>query len=118
MYRVGNLGWRVAARIGIPLKVRIDVIFDDEAKVFVATSEDLKGLVVEAATVEELWAEIKQCACDLLIEECQAKLPVAREEKLPETRFRMPEFQMMLHPATAIRSVTIAAAMLPSFAKS
>lgn len=59
MYRVGNLGWRVAARIGIPLKVRIDVIFDDEAKVFVATSEDLKGLVVEAATVEELWAEIK-----------------------------------------------------------
>ncbi len=73
MYRVGNLGWRVAARIGIPLKVRIDVIFDDEAKVFVATSEDLKGLVVEAATVEELWAEIKQCACDLLIEECQAK---------------------------------------------
>lgn len=101
MYRVGNPGWRVAARVGIPLNVRIDVIFDDEAKVFVATSEDLKGLVVEAATVEELWAEIKQCACELLVEECQPQRPVAREKKISESGFRMPELQMMLHPTTA-----------------
>ena len=31
------------------LKVRIDVILTTKQKVFVATSEDLKGLVVEAA---------------------------------------------------------------------
>lgn len=66
MYRIGFPFWRGAARMGIPLKLRIDVIHDDEAGVFVATSNDLRGLVCEAATMDELVKEVKDATYELL----------------------------------------------------
>ena len=43
----------MAARLGVPLRVNVKVLWDAEAKVFVATSEDLLpafGIVAEAGT--------------------------------------------------------------------
>lgn len=56
-YRVGLPGWKLAARVGMPLRLRVHVMHDKEAGVFLATSPDLDGLVTEAATVEELQVE-------------------------------------------------------------
>ncbi|WP_229414662.1 DUF1902 domain-containing protein [Zemynaea arenosa] len=44
----------------------MDVIHDAEAQVYVATSEDLRGLVCEAATIEELRSEVEGAVMDLL----------------------------------------------------
>ena len=61
MYRVGFPGWKLAARNGVPLLVKIDVIRDTEAVVFVATSADLPGLVVEASDLDPLMPEVYGC---------------------------------------------------------
>lgn len=37
---------------------RVDVAYDPEAKVYVGTSTDIPGLVVEAGTIDELLVEI------------------------------------------------------------
>ena len=66
MYRVGNLGWRVAAKWGIPLKLRVDVHFDAESKSFWADSPDLDGLVVSGQTLDELRSEAFNAAAELL----------------------------------------------------
>lgn len=68
MYRVGNPFWRLLARLGVPLVLRVDVMFDGETGVYVATSPDLRGLVTEAPTKEELIASVYDCV-DLLIED-------------------------------------------------
>lgn len=57
MYRVGLPFWKAAARHGIPVTLRVDIKRDPEAGVYFATSPDLDGLVVEAATLDELRAE-------------------------------------------------------------
>jgi len=59
MYR---LGWPLAqtiGRMGIPLLVKVRVMFDREAGVFVGTSRDLPGLVVEAETLDEMVREVR-----------------------------------------------------------
>jgi Domain of unknown function (DUF1902) len=66
MYRIGFPGWRLAARCGIPLVLRIDVQHDTEAGVYVATSPDLLGLVVEEKSVEQLFKSVYDCA-DMLL---------------------------------------------------
>ncbi|WP_020424848.1 DUF1902 domain-containing protein [Paracidovorax oryzae] len=68
MYRVGFPGWKVAARLGVPLVVRVAVVKDDEAGVLVATSPDLRGLVVESPTREELLTSLFECT-EMLLED-------------------------------------------------
>lgn len=56
-YRVGSPGWKIAARLGFPLKVVVEMSYDKEAKVFVATCEDflpVLGIATEAETLEKL----------------------------------------------------------------
>lgn len=65
-YRVGAFGWKFAARAGASLVTTVKIIRDDEAGVYVATSDDLKGLVLEAATLDELRAEVLAAAPVLL----------------------------------------------------
>ena len=60
-YRVGFPGWKIAARLGLTLKVRVEVLWDDEAKVFVAQSDDFLpefGCVAEAETWDGLKTEL------------------------------------------------------------
>lgn len=61
-YRVGFPGWKIAARLGITLKVRVTVLWDNDAKVLVATSEDFLpefGCVAESETWDGLKEELK-----------------------------------------------------------
>lgn len=62
MYRLGFPGWKIAARLGVPIFFKIEVIFDSEANVYVATSPDLRGLVVESKTKESLIDDVFDCA--------------------------------------------------------
>lgn len=66
MYRIGFPFWKQAARVSVPLTLRINVIHDDEAGVFVATSDDLKGLVCEAASMDNLVKEVNIATHELL----------------------------------------------------
>ena len=56
-YRVGKPGWKVVARAGCLLKAKVEVMYDKEAQVYVATCEDFLpylGIATEAETPEEL----------------------------------------------------------------
>jgi predicted RNase H-like HicB family nuclease len=52
--------------MGVPLNIRVNVLKDEEAGVYVATSDDLKGLVCEAATMDELVQEVHSTTQELL----------------------------------------------------
>jgi predicted RNase H-like HicB family nuclease len=66
MYRLGWYFAGLLAKIGIPLLIKVEIIHDDEANVYIATSSDLKGLVVEAETLDELEKEVLELAPELL----------------------------------------------------
>ena len=60
-YRVGFPGWKIAARLGVPLKVVVEVMYDSDATVFVAWSDDFSpdfGCVAESPTWEVLQKEL------------------------------------------------------------
>lgn len=57
MYRVGFPFWKTVARRGFPITLRVQIRRDEEAGVYVASSPDLDGLVVEAASLDELRKE-------------------------------------------------------------
>jgi hypothetical protein len=67
MYRAGFPGWKLAARLGLPLLVRVIVRYDEEAKSYWATSPDLDGLAICADTLDELKTEAV-VACGELLE--------------------------------------------------
>jgi len=81
-----RLGWplgRIAARAGVPISIRINVIKDAEAGVYVGTSSDVQGLVVEAETLDQLMVE----SIDMI----QSLLAI-EHERIPKhtvTRFRI-----------------------------
>ena len=66
MYRLGWLFAEFFASIGMPLLIKVDVFYDNEVDVYVATSSDLKGLIVEAQTLDELENEVKLLIPELL----------------------------------------------------
>jgi len=68
MYRVGTFGWTLAARLGVPLLLRVEVMQDKEVGAFIATSKDLIGLVVEAKTLDDLSRQVFECANMLIAE--------------------------------------------------
>jgi uncharacterized protein DUF1902 len=56
-YRYGWPMGHLLAKAGVPTKIRVDVIRDDEAGVFVGTSTDVRGLVIEAESLEGVMRE-------------------------------------------------------------
>ena len=66
MYRVGYPGWKIAAKLGVPVLVRVQVVFDEDSKSYWAESPDLDGLVVSGANLEELRSEVVSAAGELL----------------------------------------------------
>lgn len=62
MVRVGFPGWKLLARLGLPVSLRVSVHFDDECKSFWTDSPDLRGLVVSGNTPEELAREVRAAA--------------------------------------------------------
>lgn len=65
-YPVGYPLWRLFARLGFTLKIRVDIVRDPEAGVFVATSRDLQGLVCESETLDSLRNDIRRATNALL----------------------------------------------------
>jgi predicted RNase H-like HicB family nuclease len=66
MYRVGYPLWKLAARIGIPVKVEVSVYRDEASNSYWAKSDDLDGLVVSGATLDEVQREVLSAASSLL----------------------------------------------------
>ncbi len=63
------LSWpfsRFFARCGVPTCIRLDVIRDEEADVFIGSSVDLPGLVVEASSLEDIAKEAGLLIPDML----------------------------------------------------
>ena len=78
-----RLGWpfgKALARAGFPVVVQVDVIRDQAAGVFVGTSSDVQGLVVEAETFEELVRETDN-TLRALFEVEHARLPALTRTK-------------------------------------
>ena len=57
---------RFFAKFGITLNIRIDVLKDIEADVYVATSKDIPGLVIEAESFSQLRDEVTEAIPNLL----------------------------------------------------
>lgn len=76
MYRVGWPGWKIAGRFGVPLLIRLEVLSDKDAHVYVVTSRDLPGMIAEVpfgSSVEEMHRHINDCALLLLEEQLSPK---------------------------------------------
>ena len=56
-WRVGLPGWRIAAAVGVPIKINISVAKDEEANVYFAVSDDI-GLALQqlGAGTKSAWA--------------------------------------------------------------
>jgi len=65
-YRIGLPLWKTVARHGVTITVPVDIFFDEEAKVYFATSEHLRGLATEALTLDELRKEVRAAIDDLM----------------------------------------------------
>ena len=66
LYRVGLPGWKIAARLGVRLKLRVDIHHDADSHSYWASSPDLDGLVVAAPTLDALRSEVRGAAEVLL----------------------------------------------------
>lgn len=83
MYRVGFPGWKLAARFGMPVVLRVDVYFDQESKSYWAKSPYLDGLVVSGETLDQLRDEVRGAAEALMELELNGQAAPH-----PEYRFR------------------------------
>ena len=80
MYRVGLPGWKLAAKLGMPVRLRVNIRQDLEANVYVAESPDLDGLIVEAHTLDEIKDEALSAAGVLLELALRTKAPAAQTD--------------------------------------
>jgi len=67
LYRIGLPFWKVIARSGATIAIPVQISFDQEANVYIATSSHLSGLAVEAPSLDELREEVRG-AIDVLVE--------------------------------------------------
>ena len=80
MYRVGFPGWKLAAKMGIPLLVKVNAYYDKESNSYWASSPDLDGLIVSGADLDELHTEINAAASDLLMLAIDSRKTTAKTE--------------------------------------
>ena len=66
MYRVGFPGWKLAARLGIPLVFGVRVHKDEASGTCWTESNDMDGLVVSGTDLDDLQSEIMGAAEGLL----------------------------------------------------
>ncbi len=66
MYPIEYPLWSLLARFGRRLTVKIEVLHDAEAGVYIATSKDMTGLICEAPTMDELKTETERVLRDLV----------------------------------------------------
>lgn len=66
MYPLEYPLWSLLARFGRRLVIRMEVLHDEEAGVYVATSRNMQGLICEGESMEELKAEVNRVVRDLI----------------------------------------------------
>lgn len=66
MYRVGFPGWKIAARLHVPMKFVVHVHKDMETGTYWAESDDLDGLAVSGGTLDDLYQAVMDAANALL----------------------------------------------------
>lgn len=66
MYRLSWPFAKVFAKLGCKILIKIDIIQDSEAQVYIGTSADLPGLVVEAESLDVLEREVWDLVPELL----------------------------------------------------
>lgn len=54
IYRVGWPLWKLAYRMGIKLAYRYEILYDVDCKRYIGISPDIKGLIAECDTVDEV----------------------------------------------------------------
>lgn len=63
------LNWPLSmfvASLGVPLVIKVEVEYDADANVYVATSPSVRGLVVEASTLDQIRSEVEAVLPKLL----------------------------------------------------
>lgn len=85
-YRAGLPGWKLAARLGVPIGFVINVHYDPEVRSYWASSDDLDGLVVSGESLDEVHRE-SLSAAELLIE---MALPGSQSRAVAELRYSAP----------------------------
>ncbi|NOR81203.1 MAG: DUF1902 domain-containing protein [Methyloprofundus sp.] len=55
------------ARLGVTISIEINFIYDDEVKVFIATSKDIPGLVLETENFNDLKREVEEAIPNLFL---------------------------------------------------
>jgi hypothetical protein len=83
MYPIEYPLWSLLARFGRRLVVNIEVLHDEEVGVYVATSKNMRGLVCEADTMEELKTEVDRVLRDLVAFCVRGKKPSLPVVKWP-----------------------------------
>jgi len=58
------------------MKCTVVLIWDDEAKVWIAESNDIPGLCLESASFDELIEDVRVAAPEMLLLNCQYEGPV------------------------------------------
>lgn len=69
MYKVGYPFWKLAARMGVTITIPVFVERDDDAGVYIATSSHMRGLVVEAPSLDILMEELNDAVSMLMDQE-------------------------------------------------
>jgi hypothetical protein len=67
----------------LPAVIRVTVRYDDEAKVYWATSRDLRGLVTEAPQLQALMTRVLVLVPELLAERRVRGAGVSRRRSIP-----------------------------------
>lgn len=67
--------WAIKARFGIKQTFKMRVMHDEDVGVYIATSEDMPGLICEADTKEELIAETERVFQDVMTYFIKGKKP-------------------------------------------
>ena len=65
-FPLGLFGWQLWAACGLPVSIYVDVAFDKDAGVYVAIGRHIRGLVIEAASLDDVKREIENVLAELL----------------------------------------------------
>lgn len=61
-YRIGWPFWRLLYKQGFPLVYRYEIVYDVSCKRYCALSSDIKGLLAEGDSIEEVRDVMEGCA--------------------------------------------------------
>lgn len=81
-YRVGLPLWRLAARVGVPMTIKVLVHSDKESGTYWAEGVGLRGLVVTGKDLDELHEECTNAIEELMRLELKGHTPSTIEQRM------------------------------------